>query len=219
MSTSRSRTESPGEEPAPNTLRAVLYANPVGEPPRERDWADLIRSIAEGDQEALHALYDRAHRPVFTLMLRITGTPPTAEELTVDVFHDVWRRASSYDPERGTVLAWILNQARSRAIDRLRFDGRLKRNPRPGVEEWRESTAPRDAAEHVALRRNVDRLRTALGDLTSGERDAIETAFLRELSYTETAAELEQPLGTIKTRIRSGLAKLRAAMLDEVETP
>lgn len=131
----------------------------------------------------------------------------------------MWRRASTYDPARGTVLAWILNQARSRAIDRLRFDGRLKRTVPPGVPEWREPTAPRGAEEHAALQEDVHRLRTALGDLTTGERDAIETAFLRELSYADAAEELKEPVGTIKTRIRSGLAKLRVAMLDEGEKP
>src|SRR3546814_12221626 len=88
----------------------------------------LVQSMAAGDQLALHALYERAHRPVFTLIMRITANRETAEELTIDVFHDVWRRASRYDPANGTVLGWVMNQARSRAIDRLRFASRKKRS-------------------------------------------------------------------------------------------
>src|SRR5256886_16610176 len=109
----------------PATLGDVLYAKAKASVP-EQDWATLVQSIAAGDQLALHALYERAHRIVFTLIMRITANRETAEELTIDVFHDVWQRASGYDAANGTVLGWIMNQARSRAIDRLRFDGRNK---------------------------------------------------------------------------------------------
>src|SRR6185436_11720186 len=109
-----------GSPESPTTLGDVLYAK--SKPPvPEQDWAALVQSIAAGDQLALHALFERSHRIVFTLIMRITANRETAEELTIDVFHEVWRRASAYDPVSGTVLAWIMNQARSRAIDRLRF--------------------------------------------------------------------------------------------------
>src|SRR3954467_235037 len=111
---------------SPATLGDVLYAN-SRTPVPEQDWATLVESIAAGDQYALHALYERAHRLVFTLIMRITANRETAEEVTIDVFHDVWRRASRYDAANGTVLGWIMNQARSRAIDRLRFEQRKKR--------------------------------------------------------------------------------------------
>ena len=111
----------------PATLGDVLYAKSKAPVP-EQDWATLVQSIAAGDQLALHALYERAHRLVFTLIMRIMANRETAEELTIDVFHDIWRRASRYDPANGTVLGWIMNQARSRAIDRLRFESRKKRN-------------------------------------------------------------------------------------------
>src|SRR5262245_44247609 len=101
-------------DPRADTLGAVLYAKGEETEP-ERAWAELVQSIAAGDQLALHALYERAHRPVFTLALRITSNRQTAEELTMDVFHDVWLHASKY--EGGSVLGWILNQTRSRAID------------------------------------------------------------------------------------------------------
>src|SRR5678815_5196248 len=101
-------------EKPPATLGDVLYAKSKA-PASEQDWVRLVQSIAAGDQLALHALYERAHRLVFTLIMRITANRETAEELTIDVFHDVWRGAARYDPANGTVLGWIMNQARSRA--------------------------------------------------------------------------------------------------------
>jgi DNA-directed RNA polymerase specialized sigma24 family protein len=114
----------------------------------EQDWAALVQSIAAGDQLALHALYERAHRPVFTLIMRITSNRETAEELTLDVFHDIWRRASLYKAANGTVLGWIMNQARSRAIDRLRFESRKKRSNGGNMQPQAEVAAdPSDVLE------------------------------------------------------------------------
>src|SRR5690348_1056103 len=201
---------------APATLGDVLYANSKAPAPEE-DWAALVQSIAAGDQVALHALYERAHRLVFTLIMRITANRETAEELTIDVFHDVWRRASRYDAANGTVLGWIMNQARSRAIDRLRFESRQKRHHAGDMEPPAEVAAdPRDVIE---LREQGEALRAALATLTPGERQAIETTFLAGLTQAEAAARLKQPLGTIKTRIRSGLHKLRQTLTAEAEKP
>ena len=175
----------------------------------------LVQSIAGGDQLALHALYEMAHRIVFTLILRITANQQTAEELTIDVFHDVWRRAAGYDAANGTVLGWIMNQARSRAIDRLRFESRRKRTPGDDAQPLDEVAAdPRDVLE---LREQGEALRTALAALTPDERQAIEMTFFAGLSHVEAAARLNQPLGTIKTRIRSGLHKLRHMLAAEAE--
>jgi RNA polymerase sigma-70 factor, ECF subfamily len=200
---------------APATLGDVLYAK-AKTPVPEQDWVTLVQSIAAGDQLALHALYERAHRLVFTLIIRITANRETAEELTVDVFHDIWRRASGYDPANGTVLGWIMNQARSRAIDRLRFENRKKRGG-GNVEPMAEAAAdPRDVLE---LREQGESLRAALAALTPAERQAIEMTFFAGLTHAEAAARLDQPLGTIKTRIRSGLHKLRHALTVETGKP
>jgi RNA polymerase sigma-70 factor (ECF subfamily) len=171
-------------------------------------WVELVQSIAAGDQRALHALYTQTHRIVFTLIMRIVSNRETAEELTVDVFHDVWRRASAYDPAGGSVIGWILNQARSRAIDRLRFDQRKKRVNNQADGALTEPTVS-DPQATFAAREQIRVLRHALQVLTPDERQAIETAFFAELTYSEVAARLNQPLGTVKTRIRSGLSKLR----------
>jgi RNA polymerase sigma-70 factor (ECF subfamily) len=201
---------------SPATLGDVLYARAKPAVP-EQDWSALVQSIASGDERALHALYERAHRPVFTLMMRITANRETAEELTIDVFHDVWRRAKGYDPANGTVLGWIMNQARSRAIDRLRFESRKKRS-NGGNEQSPEEVAA-DPHDVLELREQREALRAALAVLTLDERQAIETTFFDGLTHAEAAARLNQPLGTIKTRIRSGLHKLRRVLTAEAAGP
>jgi RNA polymerase sigma-70 factor (ECF subfamily) len=202
--------ESTGKRPA--TLGDILYAD-CKAPVPEKDWARLVQSIAAGDQLALHALYERTHRLVFTLIMRITANRETAEELTIDVFHDIWRRASRYDAANGTVLGWIMNQARSRAIDRLRFESRKKRSPEGDMESLVEVAA--DPEDQLQLREQGESLRAALTVLTPDERQAIETTFFLGLTHAEAAARLNQPLGTIKTRIRSGLHKLRQKLTTE----
>jgi RNA polymerase sigma-70 factor (ECF subfamily) len=203
-------------DPPAGILGDLLYADPSKTPVPETDWVGLIRSIAGGDQLALHALYDRTHRIVFTLIMRTTNNRETAEEVTLDVFHDVWRRASTYDAAGGSVVGWILNQARSRAIDRVRFDQRKKRvdrhpdHPLPATVE----SGPHQVLD---LKQQAHLLRSALTMLTPDERQAIETAFFSELTYDEVATRLNQPLGTIKTRVRSGLGKLRRALDRTVE--
>jgi RNA polymerase sigma-70 factor (ECF subfamily) len=197
---------------ATQTLGDVLYA---GKPKRlvpEEEWAALVRSVAGGDQAALHALYQRASRLVFTLAMRHTGNRETAEEVTLDVFHDVWRRAAGYDPANGTVLGWIMNQARSRAIDRLRFEQRKKRVD-PGLDPLVDEVE--SVFDQLALKERALVLRSALAALNPQEREAIEASYFAGLSHAEAAARLKQPLGTVKTRIRSGLSKLRQALDNE----
>ena len=198
------------------TLGDVLYAK-SSPPVEEREWALLVESMAAGDQLALHALYDRAHRVVFTLAMRITVNRETAEEVTVDVFHNIWRDASHYDAANGTVLAWIMNHARSRAIDRLRFDGRKKRSPDGKAEPDAEPSA--DPLDVLEMREQAKSVRAALSALTPNERQAIETTFFAGLTHAEAAARLSQPLGTIKTRIRSGLHKMRDRLTAEAGEP
>jgi RNA polymerase sigma-70 factor (ECF subfamily) len=197
-------------------LGDVLYAGKADVRVPESDWSRLVRSIAEGDQVALHALYERTHRLVYTLVMRITHSRETAEELTLDVYHDVWRRAGSYDAAGGTVLGWIMNQAR--AIDHLRYLRRQKRVDSHANGSSSEAIEPNsegavDSAQRARL------LRTVLTVLNPEERGAIEAAFFSELSYSEVAARLGQPLGTVKSRIRAGLLKLRKALSMEDQGP
>jgi DNA-directed RNA polymerase specialized sigma24 family protein len=174
---------------SPGTLGAVLYPDSAKAREPERDWVALVRAVAKGDQAALHALYERTHRPVFTLIMRLRPERETAESLTLDVFVDVWRRALAYDPAQGTVLAWIMNLARARAL----------------------------AGEMGQSRQSSETLRTALAALRPDERYEIEAAYFAALTQAEAAARLDQPLAGAKTRIRSGLYKLRAAITGQSE--
>jgi len=198
----------PQRESETRTLGDLLYVSKAEVRVSEKDWVRLVQSIAAGDQLALHSLYEQTYRIVFTLIVRITNNRETAEELTVDVFYDVCRRASAYDPAGGSVVGWVMNQARSRAIDRLRFENRKKR-----VSNYLEkpliTTAANDPHQAWHLKEQSQLLQSALEVLTPEERQVIESAFFSELTYQEVAAKLNQPLGTVKTRIRSGLSKLR----------
>src|SRR5487761_411620 len=119
----------------PGTLGELLYADHSQKRVSEVDWVYLVHAIDEGDQRALAALYERTHRLVFTFLVRLLKDRRSAEELTVDTFHAVWCRAAKYDPSGGPVLGWIMNQARSRAIDRLRYEQRKKRTVPPAGDD------------------------------------------------------------------------------------
>lgn len=196
---------------ATKRLGDVLYADKSKFRVPEEEWLKLIRAIADADQLALHSLFEQTNRIVFTLIVRIVMNRETAEEVTLDVFYDVWRKASTYDPANGSVVGWVMNQARSRAIDRLRFDQRKKR-----VNTYPHSLGPQtdivDPQQACLFEEQSRLLRDALEVLTAEERKAIETAFFSELTYEQTARSLNQPLGTVKTRIRCGLVKIREAL-------
>jgi len=182
----------------------------------EKDWVKLVEAIAQRDQRALYLLYEQTHRVVFTLILRITVNRETAEEVTIDVFHDVWRKAATYDPEDGSVVGWIMNQARCRAIDRLRFEQRKKRASTYPL-SLSPATDIADPQQIAIFEEQARTLRAALDVLNPEERLVIENAFFSELNYPEVAAKLNQPLGTVKTRIRSGLTKLREVLTRKSE--
>jgi RNA polymerase sigma-70 factor, ECF subfamily len=197
------------------TLGDVIFSDGTS-PAAETEWVDLVRAISGGDKRALSALFARTHKIVFTLVMRLTRDRETAEELTLDVFHDVWRRAGTYDASNGSVIGWVLNQARSRAIDRLRFEHRKKRIAPSAQEADGDGIAagPHEAAESEQQER---RLRGAIATLGVHEREAIEMAFFGGLTHVEMAAHLDEPLGTVKTRIRTSLEKLRRALGEGVE--
>ena len=207
------------QDDAATTLGDLLYADRSAAPIPEEDWVQLVRSIAAGQQEALRTLYQRSHRLVFTLAMRITGSRENAEEVTIDVFHEVWRRSARYDPKDGSVVGWIMNQARSRAIDRLRFEQRKKRVAPPSLPGEQAYVEPPGGADAIDTRQRRSMLQAALTALTPEARETIETAFFSELTYSEAALRLGQPLGTVKTRVRSALAKLRKALESEKGAP
>jgi RNA polymerase sigma-70 factor (ECF subfamily) len=182
---------------------------------RASDQAALAR-MARGDGEAVAELYDRHARPIYSLALRILGDVSEAEDVVQEVFSQAWRQASRYSASRGSVAAWLLTLARSRAIDRLRA-----RRARPaGVTDDRAAGQVVDAGppvdSQVLSSEQVARVRAALEELPVLQRAAIELAYYEGLTHAEIAARLEEPLGTVKTRIRLAMMKLRDVLAGTV---
>lgn len=176
---------------------------------REEILVGCIRRCAAGDEAALATLYNETSALVYGLALRVLRDSAAAEEVTIDVYHQTYRQASRYDPNRGSVTAWLLTMTRSRAIDRLRSEsGRRRREV--SLETLEASLAvaspPAEWPAAIEWHRPVG---AALGALPVEQRQAIELAYFGGLSQSEIAATLELPLGTVKTRIRAGMMKLR----------
>ena len=171
--------------------------------------AAVLRRMAAGDSGALAELYDRHARGVYSLALRVLQDVHEAEDVVQDVFSQAWRQATRYDAARAAVGAWLLNLTRSRAIDRLR--ARRARPEAPVDTEGIAAVAgPGMAADDRVISDERGRLvRQALDDLPRLQRVAVELAFYEGLTHVEIAEQLEQPLGTVKTRIRLGLLRLR----------
>ncbi|MGH7432023.1 MAG: sigma-70 family RNA polymerase sigma factor [Candidatus Methylomirabilales bacterium] len=170
----------------------------------------LLEGVAKRDEAALNAFYDRYHRLVYSLALRVVASTADAEDVVLDVFWQVWQQAGKYDPERGSVITWLITIARSRAIDRLR---RLRRNgtlAQTVAAQHEDPAKPLgDPEEHISAAEQRQRVRAALELLPEPNRRALELAYYEGLSQSEIAAALDEPLGTVKTRIRTGLAHLR----------
>jgi RNA polymerase sigma-70 factor (ECF subfamily) len=172
----------------------------------------LVRRMAAGDREAFGAFYDRYAPLVYPLIVRIVRDRSDAADVLQDVFWEAWQGASAYDPTRGTPEAWMITRARTRAIDRVRALRRRAETFVPPVDEG-QAAAPAEAGGDAAERAE-DRgvILTALDALPPAQREAIELAYYAGLTQTEIAQRLKQPLGTVKTRIRLGLERLRAAV-------
>ena len=170
--------------------------------------AALVARVADGDELAFERLYDATAPAVHGLTTRILGDADAAEETSHDAFLQVHRRAETFDPDRAAATTWILTIARTRALDRLRRVARgiPLRSIDDASVEFEGPDATSDGTELGERRRLV---RGALARLNDDEREVLGHAFFRGLSHSEIAERLEQPLGTIKSRIRSGLAKLR----------
>jgi RNA polymerase sigma-70 factor, ECF subfamily len=170
---------------------------------------DWVKRVAEGDQEALGALYDATSHLVHGLALRILGDSGTAEDVTLDVYMQVWQQAKRFDPTRGNVTTWLMTLARSRAIDRLRATAPQRSTSEPLEILIAARTTTPDPEESAQLSQQRARVWQALDALSADQRRAIELAFFGGLSQSEIALKLSVPLGTIKTRIRSGMLTLR----------
>jgi RNA polymerase sigma-70 factor (ECF subfamily) len=184
-------------------------ASAQGGDPAAEDVA-LLGRIAAGDETALAALYDRWVQPVYGVVVQLLRGADDAEDVLEDTFWQVWQRASSFDPARGTPRAWLLTIARSRALDRVRSRGRAPEAV--PLSELVPSDAP-DPAASVEVEERRAQVARALAALPKEQREAIELAYFGGYTQSEIAEQLHQPIGTIKTRIRLGLRKLRALLI------
>ena len=178
---------------------------------RASDQSALSR-MAQGEGDAVAELYDRHARPVYSLALRILGDVTEAEDVVQEVFSQAWRQASRYNTSRGAVAAWLLMLARSRAIDRLRA---RRARPTSASDEHAADTIVDTALpvdSQVISFEQITRVRAALDELPMLQKLAIELAYFEGFTHAEIAARLEQPLGTVKTRIRLALMKLREVL-------
>ena len=179
---------------------------------RDQDLVSLVESVAAGDQSALAALYDATNRFIYSLILRVLGDMGSAEEVLIDVYTQLWRQAASYDANRGAPLAWMATIARSRAIDRLR-SGWQDQHRKESLDVLGDAPANAASPEESAAASERQRfVREALNLLTPEQRRVIELAYYSGLSHSEIAEKLNQPLGTVKTRTRLGMMKLREAL-------
>jgi RNA polymerase sigma-70 factor (ECF subfamily) len=166
--------------------------------------------VAGGDQQALASLYDATSRTVYGLLLRILADASAAEEVLLDVYAQVWRQAAAYDAERGTPLAWLTTIARSRAIDRLRRGRLEQRRTEPlDLTTTRVTSSGPSVEEDVQSRETGAFVRAALEALAPEQREVIELAYYGGMSHSEIAAARGLPLGTVKTRTRLGMMRLR----------
>jgi RNA polymerase sigma-70 factor (ECF subfamily) len=168
----------------------------------------LIRQVADQDRDAFSQLYDRFSTLVFTLAMRMLKVRSDAEDLLQEVFLQVWRQAQSYNVDRGSPEAWIINIARSRAIDKIRSIRRMERSfvltDDPARAESGDNVESSAAESEAKLAMN-----SALANLPDAQRRVLELAYFDGLTQTEIATRLAEPLGTVKTRMRTGIQRLR----------
>ncbi|MGQ0837519.1 sigma-70 family RNA polymerase sigma factor [Actinokineospora sp.] len=175
------------------------------EPP---DSSALLQLVARGDEQAFEKLYGIVSAPVFGLVRRIVRDPAQSEEVTQEVMLELWRTAARYAPERGSAMTWVMTLAHRRAVDRVR--SAQSATDREDKAFRRETTRPFDeVAELVNTRLEHEQVRRCLASLTDLQRESVELAYYRGLTYREVSELLDTPLGTIKTRLRDGLIRMR----------
>jgi RNA polymerase sigma-70 factor (ECF subfamily) len=179
--------------------------------------AELLSAVARGDERAFAVIYDRYSSILFGLLLRIVRDRPEAEDVLQDVFLQIWQQAVNFDPARGRAFTWLVTLARSRAIDRLRSRDARERTANAAAQEAVEEVG--DALSDAVRAEQSEVVRGALAAIPEEQRRALMLAYFEGLSQTEIAERTGQPLGTVKTRMRAGLHKLRELLRRRVEEP
>ncbi|MBE9499965.1 MULTISPECIES: sigma-70 family RNA polymerase sigma factor [Streptomyces] len=169
---------------------------------------DLLVQVARGDQDAFAAMYERVVGPVFGLVRSVLRDPSQSEEVTQEVLVEVWRVAARFDPAKGTAMTWVMTLAHRRAVDRVRSeqsasDRELRAAQLSGSRDYDH------VVEQVEARLEREQVRRCLRTLTQIQRQSVTLAYYKGLTYREVAELLSQPLGTVKTRLRDGLIRLR----------
>jgi RNA polymerase sigma-70 factor (ECF subfamily) len=178
-----------------------------GDETHQPDLADLMAQVARGDETAFERVYAEVSGPVYGLALRIVRDPAQSEEVAQEVLVDVWRTASRYEAGRGSAMSWVMMLAHRRAVDRVRSaQAASEREQRVG-----SATVPAYdvVAENVQVRLEREQVRRCLSSLTETQRESVTLAYYAGYTYREVAELLKVPLGTIKTRMRDGLIRLR----------
>jgi RNA polymerase sigma-70 factor (ECF subfamily) len=177
---------------------------------------ELLRAIARGDETSLAACYDRYRVILFSQVLRILNDRQEAEDCLQEVFLQVWQRAQNFDESRGRAFTWLVTIARSRALDRLRASASRLRVANDAAQAPHREVG--DAAKEAVQAEAGAVVRQALAELPEEQRRALLLAYFEGLTQTEIAARLGDPLGTVKTRMRSGMSKLRELLHGKVQT-
>jgi len=177
----------------------------------ERDLAMLISKIAKGCESALKKLYDTTISQVYGLAYKILSNNPDADEVALDVFKQIWNKALDYEPDRGTATAWLITMTRSRAIDRIRSDTKRKTTNEPLLRDALDNAPIPDEISDVREKREL--IDKALSELTPQQRQSIELAYFKGLSQSEISKQMNEPLGTVKSWMRTGMIRLREILI------
>jgi RNA polymerase sigma-70 factor (ECF subfamily) len=173
----------------------------------ERELGELIAKIARGCESALGKLYDRMISQVYGLALKILRSTAEADEVSVEVFKQIWDKAFDYTPDRGTPSAWLITLTKSRAIDKLRSESKRKSLQDPLHDDMPSQTDPPDETTETREKRAL--IEKALAELTPKQRESIELAYFHGLTQTEISARMNEPLGTVKSWMRAGMMRLK----------
>jgi RNA polymerase sigma-70 factor, ECF subfamily len=188
---------------------------PVGEPHgTARGLDDLLRAVARGDERAYDAVYDRVSAWVLGVARKVLRDPAMAEEVMQEVMLEVWRLASRFDPAKGSGTSWVMTMAHRRAVDRVRSERSQT------IREQRVVSAVvdyDDVAEEVEASLEAERVKRCLTSLTRLQRECVDLAYYGGYTYREVAELLGVPAGTVKTRMRDGLIRLRDCLGDTIE--
>ena len=174
--------------------------------------ATLLSRLRQKDVSAFEQIYDRHARLVYGLVLRILQHASTSEEVVQDVFLQLWRSAEQYDSSRGPFVPWLCTMARNRALDHLRLKGERQRRREDTPQEIPTAVIAPDFESAVDEKRRAEKVRALMASLAPQQKRAIELAYFDGMSHTEIAAALKEPLGTVKSWIRSGLLRLKEGL-------